>query len=51
MTMDKPNLLGLGLGEAAENAKIIVDGNYVGLFILNSEVEQTAIDMFQNSTK
>ena len=37
--------------EAAENAKIIVDGNYVGLFILNSEVEQTAIDMFQNSTK
>ena len=22
MTMDKPNLLGLGLGEAAENAKL-----------------------------
>lgn len=37
--------------EAAENAKIVEDGNYVGLFILNSEVEQTAIDMFTNSTK
>ena len=37
--------------EAAENAEIIVDGNYVALFILNSEVEQTAVDMFNNSTK
>lgn len=37
--------------EAAENAKIIVDGNYVALFILNSEVEPTAIEMFNNSTK
>lgn len=37
--------------EAAENAKVVVDGNYVGLFILNSEVEQTAIDMFNNSGK
>lgn len=37
--------------EKAENAEIIVDGDYVALFILNSVVEQTAIDMFKNSTK
>ena len=35
--------------EAAENAEIIVDGNYVALFILNNEVEQTAIDLFNDS--
>lgn len=37
--------------EAAENAEIIVDGNYVALFILNEEVEETAINMFKESAK
>lgn len=37
--------------EAAENAEILVDGNYVALFILNSEVEETAVNMFKDSKK
>lgn len=37
--------------EAAENAEVVVDGNYVGLFILNDEVKDTAMKMFEESTK
>lgn len=37
--------------EAMEQAEIIVEGNYVALFILNDEVEETAITMFQDSKK
>lgn len=37
--------------EAAENAEILVDGNYVALFILNSEVAPQAVEMYNNSTK
>ena len=37
--------------EAAENADVVVDGNYVGLFILNDEVKDTAMKMFEESTK
>ena len=37
--------------EAAENAEVVVDGNYVWLFILNDEVKDTAMKMFEESTK
>ena len=37
--------------EAAKQAEIIVDGNYVALFILHDEVKDTAITMFKDSTK
>lgn len=37
--------------EAAENAEVIVEGNYVALFILNSEVEETALNMFKESKR
>lgn len=32
--------------EAAEEASIVVDGDYVALFILNEEAEKTATDLF-----
>nr|WP_302599076.1 DUF4358 domain-containing protein [uncultured Cellulosilyticum sp.] len=37
--------------EAAESAEIIVEGNYVALFILHDEVEAEAIQMFEDSSK
>lgn len=36
--------------EAAEAAEVIVDGNYVALFILNDEVKDSTITMFKEST-
>lgn len=35
--------------EAAEKAEIMVDGNYVALFILNDEVQETAVTLFNES--
>ena len=37
--------------EAAEKAEIIVEGNYVALFILNDEVKESTVKMFTESTK
>ena len=37
--------------EAAEKAEIIVEGNYVALFILNDEVKESTVAMFTESTK
>lgn len=37
--------------EAAEKAEIMVDGNYVALFILNDEVKESTVKMFTESTK
>ncbi len=36
--------------EAAEAAEILVDGNYVALFIVNDEVKDQAIALFEEST-
>ena len=37
--------------EAVKKAEIIVDGNYVALFILNDEVKESTVKMFTESTK
>ena len=37
--------------EAAEKAEIMVEGNYVALFILNDEVKESTVAMFTESTK
>lgn len=37
--------------EAAEAAEIVVDGNYVALFILHDEVKDAAIEIYESSTK
>ena len=37
--------------EAAEKAEIMVEGNYVALFILNDEVKESTVKMFTESTK
>ena len=37
--------------EVAENATIEVDGNFVSLFLLNSEVEADAEKMYNNLIK
>lgn len=37
--------------EAVENAEILVDGDYVALIIVNSQVQETAVKMFKESSK
>ncbi|MGL4345402.1 MAG: DUF4358 domain-containing protein, partial [Cellulosilyticaceae bacterium] len=37
--------------EAAEKAEILVEGNYVALFILNDEVAADAVKLFEDAVK